>query len=96
MSDPAGGGEGEQAERRRGARRQALAYQGAFEAVVAILIAAGGGYWLDRRLGSSPWGLLIGTVLGFAAFVVRLLRLGRQIEAIGSAESGERGEEEGR
>lgn len=70
----------EQTERRREARHQGMAYQGAFEAVAAILIAAGIGYWLDDRYGISPWGLLIGTALGFASFVMRLLRLGRQLQ----------------
>ena len=74
--------EREQAERRRRARRQAQAYQGAFEAVVAILIAAGIGYWVDSRYDSSPWGLLLGTALGFASFVMRLLRLGRQLHGV--------------
>ncbi len=84
--------ETEQAERRRRARRQARAYQGAFEAVVAILIATGIGYWVDGRYDTSPWGLLLGTALGFASFVTRLLRLGRQLHG---ADAGE-GTSEGR
>ena len=38
-------------------RRQAKAYQGALEAVFAVVIAAGLGYWLDGRFESSPIGL---------------------------------------
>ena len=72
--------EKEQTEGQRRARRQGLAYQGAFEAVAAILIAAGIGYWADTRFDSTPWGLLIGTAVGFGSFVLRLLRLGRQLE----------------
>lgn len=64
------------------ARRQGLAYQGAIEAVFAILIAAGLGYWADTSFGTSPWLLVTGLVLGFTAFVLRLLRLGRQLEAL--------------
>jgi len=59
------------------ARREGAAYQGALEAVFALLIGAGIGYWADTRFGSSPWLLLLGTALGFTAFVVRLLRMGR-------------------
>ena len=70
----------EQTERQRSARRQALAYQGAFEAVVAILIAAGIGLWADTRFDTSPLYLFIGTAIGFAAFVLRLVRLGRQLQ----------------
>ena len=63
----------------REANRSGLAYQGAFEAVFAILIAAGIGLWIDRRYATSPWGLLIGTAIGFASFVLRLLKLGRRL-----------------
>jgi F0F1-type ATP synthase assembly protein I len=58
-------------------RRQGMAYQGAFEAVFAILIAGGLGYGVDAYLDSSPIGLLVGFAIGFAAFVMRLVRLGR-------------------
>jgi F0F1-type ATP synthase assembly protein I len=71
--------------RQRAAKRQGIAYQGAFEAFVAILVAMGIGYWLDQRFGTSPYGLLIGTGIGFASFVLRLLRLGRQIQSLSDA-----------
>ena len=58
-------------------RRQGAVYQGAFEAVIALLIAAGFGYWLDGYFDTAPWLLLIGTAIGFASFTVRLIRLGR-------------------
>jgi F0F1-type ATP synthase assembly protein I len=58
-------------------RRQGAVYQGAFEAVIALLIAVGFGYWLDGYFNTTPWLLLIGTAIGFASFTVRLIRLGR-------------------
>jgi F0F1-type ATP synthase assembly protein I len=58
-------------------RQQGAVYQGAFEAVIALLIAAGFGYWLDGYFDTTPWLLLIGTAIGFASFTVRLIRLGR-------------------
>lgn len=61
------------------AQRQGRAYQGAFEAIAAILIAAGIGLWVDRSYETSPWGLAIGTTIGFGSFVLRLVRLGRQL-----------------
>ena len=70
----------EQSDRWRAAWRQGLAYQGSVEAVFAILIAAGVGYWADQHFGTSPRYLLIGMVVGFSAFVMRLLRLGRQLQ----------------
>ena len=69
----------ERAARQRTARRQGLAYQGAFEAVVAILLGAGIGLWADRYFDTSPRYLLIGTIVGFGSFVLRLVRLGRQV-----------------
>jgi F0F1-type ATP synthase assembly protein I len=78
VTGPPGGDTPEQ----RSARRQGLAYQGATEAFVAILVALGIGYWADRHFGTSPLYLLIGTGVGFAAFVLRLFRLGRQIERL--------------
>jgi F0F1-type ATP synthase assembly protein I len=70
----------EQSDRWRAARRQGLAYQGGVEAVFAMLIATGLGYWVDQRFGTLPLYLLIGMAIGFSAFVLRLLRLGRQLQ----------------
>ena len=63
-------------------RRGLAAYQGAFEAVLAIPIAIGGGYWLDGRFDTSPILLLVGAAVGFGAFVLRLVRLGRQLQIL--------------
>ena len=63
-------------------QQKGAAYQGALEAVFAILIAAGLGYWADEHFGSGPLFLLVGVVVGFAAFVLRLLRLGKQAEEL--------------
>ena len=43
--------------------------------VVPMGILGGIGYWLDRRLGSAPWLLLLGLILGMAAGFVNFLRL---------------------
>ena len=56
------------------------AYQGAIEAVFAVLIAAGIGYWLDEKFDTAPTLFLVGLVLGFCAFMLRLLRLRPVIE----------------
>jgi len=60
-------------------RRQGAVYQGAFEAVIALLIAVCFGYWLDRTFDTAPVLLLIGTAIGFASFTLRLVRLGRWV-----------------
>lgn len=66
------------------------AYEGAFEAVGAILVATGIGYWVDHRYGTTPYGVVGGAAIGFAAFVLRLVRLGRQLhpDAIASEQDG--------
>lgn len=66
-------------ERQAEARKQGQAYQGAFEAIAAILIAAGIGLWVDHSFETSPWGLAIGTTIGFGSFVLRLVRLGKEL-----------------
>jgi F0F1-type ATP synthase assembly protein I len=71
---------GDPAPNQQEARRKGLAYQGAFEAVMAIPITIGIGYWLDGRFDTSPILLLLGAVIGFASFVLRLVRLGRQLQ----------------
>ena len=68
-------------QKEQAANPQGAAYQGALEAVFAILIAGGIGYWADGRFGTSPWMLLLGFVIGFASFVLRLFRLGRRLNA---------------
>jgi len=60
-------------------RGQARAYQAAVEAVLAPAICAGLGYWADTHFDSSPWGLIVGVVIGFAAMVLRLVRLGQDL-----------------
>lgn len=54
------------------------AYEGAFEAVGAILIATLLGYWFDEHFETTPTGVITGAAIGFGAFVLRLLRMGRQ------------------
>ena len=65
---------------KRPKNRSGAAYQGAFEAVFAILIAALLGMLADDHFGTAPRYLLIGFVIGFASFVLRLVRLGRYLQ----------------
>ncbi len=58
------------------------AYQAVFEAVGSILLAFGIGFWVDRRFETAPVGLLIGAVIGFGAFVLRLMRLGKELHPV--------------
>ncbi len=73
-------------------RRKGAVYQGGSEAVFAILIAAGIGYWLDSRFDTAPIFLLIGLAVGFASFTLRLVRLGRKMQRRIRNEAEETGE----
>ena len=66
-------------------RRAGKAYQWALEAVLAIPIGIGIGYFVDGRLESSPVGLVIGAALGFAAFVRRLVSMRSLVESAPAA-----------
>jgi F0F1-type ATP synthase assembly protein I len=66
-------------EKERPKSRKAAAYQGAIEAVFAILIGAFLGRLADGHFGTAPRYLLVGFVIGFAAFVLRLVRMRRYL-----------------
>ena len=70
-------------------RRGALAYQGGLEAVIAILVGAAFGYWIDTLADTSPFGLLVGLVAGFGAFVLQMVRLSRKLEELRIEEEGD-------
>jgi ATP synthase protein I len=44
------------------------------ELVAGVVVGAGLGWLIDRWLGSSPWGLMIFLLLGFAAGVLNVMR----------------------
>jgi hypothetical protein len=61
------------------------------ELVLAILICAGIGHWLDQRYwGGHDWGMLVGFLLGIAVGVRNLVRTARHMQAdIERAEAGD-------
>lgn len=68
-----------EAERLRRARLvlAGKAMQFAGSVVGALILFLGGGIWLDRRLGTAPWLLLIGLLLTFVAIGYNLYDLAR-------------------
>ncbi len=40
----------------------------------AVLLGVGGGWWLDGRLGTKPWLVLTGTLLGVIVGMYQLAR----------------------
>lgn len=45
------------------------------EFIAAILVGAGLGYLIDLGLGTSPWGLLVMLLVGFAAGILNVIRV---------------------
>jgi ATP synthase protein I len=46
--------------------------------VLAIVIGVAAGYYLDRRLGTSPWLFLLGFAFGLAAGVLNVVRISKK------------------
>ncbi|MEJ2377175.1 MAG: AtpZ/AtpI family protein [Pseudolabrys sp.] len=61
---------------RQTADRSAMArgFRLSSELVGGVLVGAGLGWLLDRWLGTSPWGLIVFLMLGFAAGVLNVMR----------------------
>jgi ATP synthase protein I len=58
------------------------------EFIAAILVGAGIGYLIDLGLNTSPWGLLILLLMGFAAGVVNVIRVVAEMNAASPAPAG--------
>jgi ATP synthase protein I len=54
------------------------------EFIAAIVVGAGLGWFLDRFAGTSPWGLIVFLLLGFAAGVVNVMRASGQMAEFGA------------
>ena len=52
----------------------AMALRLSSEFIAGILVGTGIGWLFDRFLGTSPWGLIVFLLLGFAAGVLNVLR----------------------
>lgn len=49
--------------------------------VFALMLGFGGGYWLDARLGTTPWLTLLGFAAGLAAGVLNVVRTMQAVAA---------------
>jgi F0F1-type ATP synthase assembly protein I len=45
---------------------------------VVVAALAAGGWWLDGKLGTSPWLMLVGLAVGLIGETYKLWRLGRR------------------
>lgn len=59
--------------------RMGRSYQAAFEATIAVVVAGAVGGWADQRFGTTPILLIAGVLLGFGTFVLRLVRLMKEL-----------------
>jgi len=58
------------------------------EFIAAVLVGAGLGYLIDLGLGTSPWGLLILLLMGFAAGILNVIRVVAEMNAASPAPKG--------
>ena len=70
----------------------ARGYQAGLEAVFALAIAVGLGFWVDTHYETAPVFLMAGTAVGFGACVLRLLRHQRELDERQRAKKGGAGD----
>ena len=51
------------------------------EFAVSEILGAYAGYWLDGKLGTSPWGLIAGVWAGFGLGFYQILRAAKAMQA---------------
>jgi ATP synthase protein I len=66
--------ESSEAERAATASGYAKGFRLSSELVAGVVVGAGLGWVIDRWFGTSPWGLMIFLLLGFAAGVLNVMR----------------------
>jgi ATP synthase protein I len=63
------------------------AFRMSTEFIAGILAGGGLGWLFDRVVGTSPWGLIVFLMLGFAAGIVNLLRAAKSLDSASDAGS---------
>jgi ATP synthase protein I len=78
--------ETDEEERRNGSLQGAgKALKLSSEFIAAIVVGVALGWFIDRLAGTSPWGLIVFLMLGFAAGVVNVLRASGEMAEFGQA-----------
>lgn len=82
-------GEDEQGEKRAEESRKgyAQAMKLSSEFIAAIIVGAGLGWFIDRFVGTAPWGMIILLLLGFCTGVMNVLRAAGKVATPGSGAS---------
>lgn len=88
--DPHGSGSGSKGSgsRRSGVPQMGRTYQAALEAVMAVAVAGVAGAFADTWLDTGPLFLVVGVLVGFGAFVLRMVRLLDELAARSRERSG--------
>ncbi|PLP57751.1 ATP F0F1 synthase subunit I [Mesorhizobium loti] len=58
------------------------------EFIAGIAVGTGLGWMVDRLAGSSPWGLIVGLLLGFGAGILNVLRSAGAVAEFGQGGKG--------
>ena len=58
---------------------------------LAVVFCAFVGNWIDGRAGSTPWGVVTGTLVGFAAGLYNILRMSKRENERADRERGSSG-----
>ena len=66
-------------------KAEGTAWRLAVEMVSALAVCGFAGWWIDKWLGSSPWALLIGLLLGGATGLVNAFRVARAVQKAAEA-----------
>jgi F0F1-type ATP synthase assembly protein I len=61
------------------ARKSGLAYSAALALFASVVVLLGVGYVVDLYLNSSPWGMVIGIILGSVVGLYQFVRITNQI-----------------
>jgi ATP synthase protein I len=62
-------------------RRQLGTYYAIAQVGIEMVVPVGLGWWADERLGSSPWLLVLGVILGFALGLWHLVTLTQALDS---------------
>ena len=61
-------------EEQQAANAYALAVSAGTQLVVSVCLGLFAGQWLDKKLGTAPWLLLVGTMAGISLGLYQLIR----------------------
>jgi len=49
-----------------------------FQFAISVVLCAFVGNWIDKKSGSGPWGVIVGSVIGFVAGLYALLKAAKR------------------